>query len=271
MPFPPDIRRVEGLDDPALGPYRTLRRPEEHRRAGIFVAEGEKVVDRLLASSLEVLSLLVSESRLPGLAAHPGFLRAPRPVVYTAPEPLVREIIGYRLHQCIMAIGRVPAEADLAALPSPRLLVALDGLQHAENVGVIVRNASAFGASGVLAAPTGCSPYLRRAVRNSMGSVFTMPVRHPPSMHRALADLRARGTRVIAADIRGTIPVAEANLRGDCCLVLGNEEQGVSAEVLSVCDATAAIPMQRGTDSLNVANAAAVVLYEAARQRGFAG
>jgi tRNA G18 (ribose-2'-O)-methylase SpoU len=262
---------ADSLEDPALRPYRTLRRPLDHRAQGIFVAEGEKVVRRLLSSPLTVLSLLGTPERLERLAADSLLERDPQPAIYTADERLFRGIIGYHLHQCIMAVGKVPVDPDLPPGHGPRLLVALDGLQHAENVGIIVRNASAFGAAGVLSSRTGCSPYLRRAVRNSMGAVFTMPVLHPPTLPGLLAMLRAGGTRVVAAHLEGGRPIGSVDLRGDCCLVFGSEDGGVSAEVLATCDDVAAIPMQRGTDSLNAANAAAVFLYEAARQREFTG
>jgi len=262
---------VTSPDDPALAPYRTLRRPEAHKAAGIFVAEGDKVVRRLLASPLTIRSLLATPRRLAELLAGPGLSRTPPFPVYTAEEPLFRTIIGYHLHQCVMAVGEVAPDADLGALARPRLLVALDGLRQAENVGIIVRNAAAFGAAGLLAAPTGCSPWMRRAVRNSMGNIFELPVAHPASLPAALGALRAGGARVVAAHLDGGRPIDGVDLRGDCCLVFGNEDGGVSQEVLAECDDVAAIPMQRGTDSLNVANAAAVFLYEAARQRGFGG
>jgi tRNA G18 (ribose-2'-O)-methylase SpoU len=101
------IRPVETLEDPFLQPYRTLRRPLEHQRGGIFVAEGEKVVRRLLESTLDIVSLLLT----------PEWLEVYQPMVesravsaqiFVAPKSVVESIVGFHLHQGIMAVARIP-------------------------------------------------------------------------------------------------------------------------------------------------------------------
>jgi tRNA G18 (ribose-2'-O)-methylase SpoU len=154
------------------------------------------------------------------------------------------------------------------ALPRPHLLVALERIHHVENVGVILRNAAGLGADGIVVGETSCSPFLRRAVRNSMGSVFTIPVFRPAGMTRFLHSLKERyGTRVLAADPLGAKPAWSEDFSGNICVVVGNEDAGVSAEVRALADALVAIPMSNGVDSLNAGSAAAALLYEATRQR----
>ena len=113
------------------------------------------------------------------------------------------------------------------------------------------------------------SPWLRRAVRSSMGTIYGLSVVETVSLASALRDLRLAGVRCVAAhphtDQR---TLAQADLRGDCCLVFGNEGHGVSPKVLAACDEAVLIPMANAVDSLNVGSAAAVFLYEVARQRG---
>jgi tRNA G18 (ribose-2'-O)-methylase SpoU len=266
------ILPVATLDDPELGPYKTLRRPLEHQRKGIFVAEGEKVVKRLLESTLEVHSLLVTPEWLelyrPVLERRGGSLR-----VFLAPKKLVETIIGFPLHQGIMAIGRIPNSLDLARslaqCRKPALLVAVDGLTNAENLGVLVRNCAAFNADALLVGETSSSPYLRRAVRNSMGTVFTLPVVHLSSLVGAINEMRAtHHIRVIAAHPHvEQKSLHKVSLAGDTCIVFGSEGEGISSDVLAVCDDAVTIPMRDGIDSLNVASASAVVLYEVQRQR----
>jgi tRNA G18 (ribose-2'-O)-methylase SpoU len=261
------------LDEIDLQPYRTLRRPLEHQRNGIFVAEGKKVVRRLLGSSLEVLTVLLTpewlEEYRPLLEQRPDTLR-----VYVAPKPVVEDIVGYNLHQGIMAVARIPQpltlQETLAGIRPPALLVAVDGLTNAENLGVLVRNCAAFNADAVLVGETSSSPYLRRAVRNSMGTVFDLPVVHLVSLADSLHELRSNhSVRVIAAHPHTEqAELSQASMKGNCCIVFGSEGEGISASVLAACDELVAIPMREGVDSLNVASASAVFLYEAQRQRG---
>jgi tRNA G18 (ribose-2'-O)-methylase SpoU len=266
------IRRVLSLDLEELAPYRTLKRPMDHARAGIFVAEGEKVVRRLLDSGLTVHSLLLNPDWLARLESS-GHLQGRDDIrIFLAEDALLREIVGFNIHQGIMAVAAIPKQMSLEELPGAHLVVALDGLRISENVGVIVRNCSAFGVDAIVAGETSCSPYVRRAVRNSMGTVFKTPVIHVPHLAGALRRLQTCfGTRVVAADLRGAASIYDLPLTGNVCIVLGNEDEGVSAEVLGLADARVLIPMHKETDSLNVASASAIFLFEVNRQRSFSG
>ena len=261
-----NIRQVESLDLPELEPYRTLRRPQSHIAQGIFVAEGEKVVRRLLDSGLHVISILLTQSWL--IELQRSYKLADFDL-YVAEKRLLETIVGYPLHQGIMAVARVPQEPALdrllPSLPDPLFLMALDGIVSAENVGIIVRNAVAFGVQAILAGQNSSSPYLRRAVRNSMGTVFRVPVLHVDLLP-ALETVRNRCIRV-AATPSGERTIREIKLSDGVCIVLGNEGDGVSDDVLKACDAHVAIPMKNDTDSINVASAAAVFGYEIANQR----
>ncbi len=180
----------------------------------------------------------------------------------------MQQIVGFHLHQGIMAVAGIPPDPPLSSFRTGCLLVALDDLQHAENVGTLVRNCAAFGADGLIVAGTGCTPYLRRAVRNSMGAVFSLPVVHTDNLLETLGLLRREfGTRIVAADAQGDRTIEEVDLEGSICVVAGNEGSGVSRALLESADARLHIPMDKDTDSLNVATAIAVILYEARRQR----
>ena len=176
------------------------------------------------------------------------------------------------MYQGVLALGQVPPpdsqDALLAAAASPKLFVALEGLSNAENLGVIVRNAVAFGAHGLILGETCAPPYLRRAVRSSMGTIFKLRYLQSSDLPVTLRELQRAGIRVIAAHPH-TIgkTISQVNLAEDCCLVFGSEGSGLSKDVLHACNEVVAIPMHRGTDSLNVATASAVFLYEAQRQR----
>ena len=260
------VRSVTSLDWPELEPYRTLRRPEDHRQKGIVVAEGEKVVRRLFASRFVVHSLLIEEAWLNPLS--PLLETRPETItVFLAKKHLLETIVGYTFFQGVLAVAEIPPAPNLAALVAearrPSCFVALDGVHNAENLGVLVRNAAAFSVDGLLAGETAGSPYLRRAARNSMGAIFHLPVLEVRSLVEALTFLRERRIRVLAAHPRaGSIPLAETNLAEDCCLVFGNEAHGVSDRVRAVCDQAVVIPTAGPVDSLNVASAAAICFYQ---------
>jgi len=263
--------QINNLEAEELHPYRTLRRPQEHFSQGIFIAEGEKVVRRLLDSQLTVISILLTPEWMHEL--QPQLDKREEDIeLFVAPKEIVETIVGFNLHQGLMAAVRVPenqnADRILPSLPSPSLLVALDGLVNAENVGVIVRNCAAFGVNAIIVGETSSSPYLRRAVRNSMGAIFQMPVIHVQNLAASLQELQNKYRYTIAAaHPAGGHSVYEIDLSGNTCIVLGNEGDGVRQSILDVSPVRLSIPMQNNIDSLNVANASAVLLYEVNRQR----
>ncbi|MBN1577961.1 MAG: RNA methyltransferase [Chitinispirillaceae bacterium] len=266
------VNDVESLDHPGLEPYRTLRRSIEHRRQGIFVVEGNKVVVRFLASGLEVVSILLTEEWL--AQCRLDLERRTEPVtVYRASGKMVKSIVGFNYHQGIMAVGKVPPattiESICAAFHAPRLFVARDHISNTENAGVILRNCAACGVQAIISGETSADPYLRRSVRNSMGAVFRMPVVYSDNLAGTLAALRVNyGFSIVAAQARSrSVSMHAVEFTNDCCIVLGNEQHGVSDAVVARCDRVMAIPMHDGIDSFNVGCASAIMLYEAFRQR----
>jgi tRNA G18 (ribose-2'-O)-methylase SpoU len=287
------IEKISSLDLPELAPYRTMRRSAEHEAQGIFIAEGEKVTRRLLKSHFSVVSIVLPEKHLenyrPLLEARPEEV-----TVYLAEKPLLESLTGFSLFQGVLAVGKIPPPASLGEIlqksPKPQLFVAIDELSNAENLGALVRNCVAFGVHGLIVGETSSSPFLRRAVRNSMGTIFQLPVVElnrrdglreseiksgrrgiPPSqtLAQTLHDLRGRGIGCIAAHPRANGKIlSRADFTGDCCLIFGSEGHGISSPVLAACDEVVTIPMANDVDSLNVGAAAAVFLYEVSRQRG---
>ncbi len=291
------LEKIAALDLPELAPYRTLRRPFEHEEQGIFVAEGDKVVRRLLESHFGVISVLLPENLVadfePLLRARP---EAEIKVFAVTKKSILEELVGFEMFQGVLAIGQIPPPTSLEKIittsPRPRLFVALDELANAENLGSLVRNCAAFGTHALIVGETCSSPYLRRAVRNSMGTIFQLPVlelntrrgeisepfhadgkmkrRDDPvvTLAETLKKLRAHGVKCLAAHPRPDGKVlSQADFTGDVCLVFGSEGDGISENVLAACDEEVAIPMANNVDSLNVSAAAAVFLHEAVRQR----
>ncbi len=266
------IRPVDTLDLPELEPYRTLRARTQHWQGGFFVAESEKTVRALLDSDLRVESLLLNESWLTALEQT---LRQPRfseTTVFVGRDELLEDIVGFPLHQKLLALGRIPENPSLDVLQQTgkerRLHVALEGLADAENMGMILRNCAAFGVDSLLVGADSSSPYMRRSVRVSLGNVFSLRIHRAENVLDALRTCRDRfDWYVIGTTPRGgaeVLPDAEAG-HADICLFFGSEAEGLSTDALALCDAQFTIPMRSGVDSINIANAVAVSLYEATR------
>jgi tRNA G18 (ribose-2'-O)-methylase SpoU len=266
------IQPVQSLDAPELALYRTLRRVEEHERAGVLVAANHKVIKRLLASRYTVVSALLTPAWLEKLEAQ---LRA-RPEginVYVAEKAVLETITGYQLHQGALAVAKIPPLPDFETLlknaPRPLLLAAVEGIASAENLGSLVRCCAAFGVHFLIVGETCGSPFQRRAVAGSMGTIFEQPVVRVADLVSALTTLRARGVQCLAAHPRADAKkLATVDLRGDVCLIFGAEGPGLTAETVAACDEMVEIPMPSHMNSLNVAVATGVFLYEANRQRG---
>lgn len=228
------------------------------------------MVERLLATPLEVSSLLLSPAWLARLAPALS-ARREAPAVFVAEHRLLERIVGFPLHQGAMALARVPPspllEAVLDTSSQPWLLLAIDDVTNSENVGAMVRSAAALGAAAVIAGETCASPWLRRAVRASMGAAFAVPILEAEDLAAILEHLRRRGVACLAATPRAASSASLAPMADDCCLTVGHEGRGVRPHIQSACSGTVGIPMASGVDSLNVAAAAAVLLYEAVRQR----
>ena len=265
------IHTITSLDMPGLEPYQSLRQMEEHREKGIFVSQGEKVVQTLLTTDLIVSSIMLSAAWLervrPALEARPEIID-----VYVGEKPLLQAVIGHTMYQPILAVARIPQPPTLPSMlmgaKRPYFFVAMDGISNAENMGSIVRSCAAFEVDGLLVGATSCSPYLRRSVRASMGGIFHLPAVDVPNLAASISDLQAQGVLCVAAHPHPTgRTIDQVDFKGDVCVVLGSEGGGISKPVLDACAEHAAIPINPKVDSLNVAGATVAFLYEVQRQR----
>jgi len=263
---------VPSLDDPRLAPYRNLKDRELAREGDRFIAEGEHVVRRLLQSDFEVESLLLARRRAEEVAP----LAPPGVPVYVVDDPLVHEIVGFKFHSGVMAVGRRKPSVSVDAFmrgahERGRLtLVVLPDIANTENLGSLVRISAAFGADAMILGPHCCDPFWRQSVRVSMGAVFSLPLARSEDLNRDLRALRQSWQLELIAAVTDddAQPLAASHRASKVALVFGNEAQGLSRDVVEQCQHRVTIPMKLGTDSLNVAGAAAVFLYHFTREWG---
>ena len=256
------LQHIESLEDSRVQSFRDLKKTNRTRWSGEFIAEGRKVVERLLESSLEVRSVLVSERQLHYLPDSP---RLDTLNVYVLRDELACELVGYNFHAGILGCGIRPANAELAQLcaKSSGLIVACERLTDPDNLGTIVRLATGFGALGLLLSPGCCDPYSRRTLRVSMGNLLSLSLRESPDFQQELQLLAKWGWASVATVLDATAtPLRQFAGPQKGVVLLGNEADGLSLEVVQQCEHRVTIPMQGTTDSLNVALAAGIVLYE---------
>ncbi|MBE0644441.1 MAG: RNA methyltransferase [Bacteroidetes bacterium] len=267
---------VTSLEDHELEPYRTLRARTQHWKEGYCVTEGEKAVRALLASQLTVHSLLLTESWLRHLEAELQSERFVDTKAFVATDELMEGIVGFSLHKSLLAMGMVPVNPTLEQLHErsggAALHVALEGIADAENMGMILRNCAAFGVRSMIVGADSSSPWMRRSIRVSLGNVFAMTIHHADNLLETLQRCREEfGWHVVGTTPRGGKPRidrVDAERPRHICLLFGSEAHGLTDAALAHCDSRFSIPMRNDVDSINVANAVAVTLYEATRSSG---
>jgi len=258
---------VDAPSDPRIADYVGLTDVHLRRRLetthGLFMAEGEMVIRRAVSAGYQMRSLLVTSGRLAGLDDLTGLGQADDTPVYVVSADVAEAITGFRVHRGALAsMYRRPIPPLAEVLRQARRIVVLEDLVDHENVGAIFRCAAGLGFDAAVLAPRCADPLYRRAVKVSTGAVFALPYARMSDWRGGLADIRAAGYRLLAlTPAADATPIAEARAPGKLALLFGTEGGGLSRRWLDAADQRIRIPMMAGTDSLNVASAAAIACY----------
>jgi TrmH family RNA methyltransferase len=239
---------ITSLDNPRVKDVLRLRKARERRRSGLFLAEGPREVDRAAAAGLNVVATYYAPELLDWPEGEAVSERVLRRMAYrTEPEG-------------VLAVVEAPRR-DL--LDGGDLYLVAVGIEKPGNLGAMARSAEAAGADALIVAEAEADVWNPNAIRASAGAVFTLPV-----VEATLADVRTLGVRVVAATVDAPTVYTEADLAAPAAIAVGAEDEGLPATWRAAADATVAIPLRgRMTDSLNAATAAAILLFEALRQR----
>jgi tRNA G18 (ribose-2'-O)-methylase SpoU len=267
----PRLVEIAEASDPRLADYVQLRDVQLRRHLeaehGLFLAEGEKVVRRAVHAGFPVRSFLLAPRWLDGL--RDVLDQAPEAPCYVATESVIETVTGFHVHRGALAsLHRVPPPdvTDVVAGAS-RVLVLEDLVDHT-NVGAIFRCAAAFDMDAVVLSPRCADPLYRRAIKVSMGAVFSVPYAQMPDWYNGLTAVKELGFRVLAlTPAPDAVDLEKAPLDGKVALVLGSEGPGLTRRWLSSADVRVTIPMRSDIDSLNVAAAAAIACYVLGRTR----
>jgi tRNA G18 (ribose-2'-O)-methylase SpoU len=258
--------------DPRLADYVSLRdvnlRKSLEAEHGLFMAEGEKVIRRAIATGHPVRSLLMARRWAEPLADVLG--EAP---VYVVSDEVAEAVTGFPVHRGALASMErlpLPSVASLLGEQVRRILLLEDLVDHG-NVGAIFRCAAALGVEAVVLSPRCADPLYRRSVKVSMGAVFAVPYARMTDWHGGLGELRGAGFSLLAlTPDQSATPIDKAPLGERVALMLGAEGDGLSSRWLREADEPVCIPMaggamELGVDSLNVVAAAAIACHDLMR------
>jgi len=254
---------VENLDDPRVQMYGHLKSSNLLRDGRLFIAEGTKLVERLLASDYQVDSVLIAERR----EAEWGPKIPPEVPLYVIPQQIGEQLTGFNFHVGVLACGvRRPARTIDEVVPkqAARLTVVIcPSCDNPENLGAIIRIGSAFGIDALLLGRSCCDPFSRRVLRVSMGTAFRLPIVESPDLSRDVRRLQEEWNLDLVATVLDptATPLSRANRSARVGLLLGNEANGLEVNWQTMSDRRVTIPMRLGTDSLNVAVAAGIFLH----------
>ena len=259
---------ITSLTNPRVKAAVRLRDRREREATGLTIVDGAREILRALDAGIRVESAFLAEDllRTPDARAVAERLRHRPSSVSVSPAVLAKMAFGER-SDGIVAIVEAPrlALSDLI-VPDVPLIVVLEGVEKPGNLGAVVRTADGAGADAVIVADPMTDSFNPNAIRASLGTIFALPVVSATS-RETLAWLAERGIRPVALVVDAATDYAAADLTCPLAIVLGSEADGLSAEWTTGVPLPISISMHGIADSLNVSIAAAIVLYEAVRQR----
>lgn len=258
---------ISSLSNPQVKNITLLqKKPKAREEQGLFVIEGLKMFEE--ARELGLLSnTYVSESfYYERLEENPAFFDALDYVVLT--DVVFREVSETKTPQGILGLVRRPVYRleDILNAPNPFLLL-LEDIRDPGNLGTMIRTAEGAGVTGVIFGDSTVDIFNPKVVRATMGSIFRVPFYQAEDFYEAIDVVKQKGITVYAAHLLGTDYDTEDNYRVNCAFLIGNEANGLSERATEKADRLIKIPMAGKVESLNAAVAAAVLMYEAARQR----
>ncbi|MGQ9818950.1 MAG: TrmH family RNA methyltransferase [Candidatus Kapaibacteriales bacterium] len=258
---------ITSIEDPRVYLYRSLRyTPFSHIENRLFIAEGAKLVLRLLQSNLKIHSIFAIKEFIEEFQELIlSRIENPNTQLFTAEKKLMENIVGFHLHSGIMAIAFQPLDCSLEDFSN--VIVALNSINNSDNVGLIVRTMRAFGVDSLLVDEHSTSPYLRRAVRVSMGNVFDIKVHHAKNFKNELNYLKHKHYLIISAEItEKSLNLSNFVFPDKFVLIFGNEGKGIETSVLELSDYVVEIPIEKNVESINVALSTGIFLYEHQKQ-----
>jgi TrmH family RNA methyltransferase len=259
------VRRISSRSNPLVARFRAAARG---RDPDSLLLDGEHLIEEALASGITLDAVALAETIADTRPELIERLERSGAEVVRVPSQVMAAMSPVKQPAGLVALGRASgASLEEATAGSPQLIVLMQGIQDAGNVGAIVRAADGCGATGLIACEGTADPFGWKALRGAMGSTFRVPIAVRQPAAAALAQLRRQGISIVATVPRDGTPLPRFTLTGPVAILLGGEGPGLPPDVIGQADQRLSIPMRAPVESFNVAITAALVLYEAAKQR----
>jgi RNA methyltransferase, TrmH family len=265
---------ITSVQNPRVKDAARLRDRRHRERQGRFLIDGAREILRALQAGIKLEQLFVCEAQCRSDEADQALGRARSngvEILPVTPQVFGKLAFGDRA-EGILAVAATPRSmlADLPALVPELLVAVLAGVEKPGNIGAVLRTADAAGVSAVILADPRTDLFNPNAIRASLGTIFTVPIAVATAAE-TLAWLREKQCRILTTRVEARLTYSEAEYRGPTAIVLGSEAQGLSGDWTGADIVPVRVPMLGIADSLNVSATAAVLFYEALRQRGAAG
>lgn len=254
---------LSSLKNPKVAAAVRLKKHAFREADGRFLVEGAQGVREALAASPVCLEALFVTDALDELAIRAGQAGVE---VHHVDEDVMRKLTSTVTPQGVLGIAPF-VDAELGAIPAGGCVTVLHEVRDPGNAGTVLRSADAAGCAGVVFTASSVDVYNPKTVRASAGSLFHLPIVRGIETAEAIEGLRGAGYRILAMDARGSESLYASDLAGPVAFVFGNEAHGLPQEVVGLADATVRVPQAGGAESLNLAAAATVCLFDRARRK----
>ena len=265
--------RISSAANPLVKQLKGLHAKKGRAESGLFLAEGARLAAEAAALGVWPQVLAVSQAALERAQVRALVLDAGRhgARIIETTETLLAQISKRDNPQTVIGAYR-QTTARLEALPGGQgaLIVALDGVRDPGNLGTIVRTADSVGADAVVLLGQTCDPFSVEAVRATMGSIFSVPLARA-TFEEFDAWRRGAGFDMLGASLNGSTAPDSMDVDRPVVVLMGNEQSGLSSDLEAACDTLVRLPMKGRADSLNLAIATGVLLYDIWRRRGYVG
>lgn len=263
------IRRITSSQNSVIKEVKSLKQRKNREELGLFFIEGLRMAEEAIKENARIVRVLMSDRFANGESAESILKWSEKTGCQTIviPDRLFEEISDTITPQGILMVVEARFYEVDEILKSRNYLLVADSIQDPGNLGTIIRTADAAGFTGVIVSKGCVDVYNPKVLRSTMGSIFRVPICFAGSLTGTLEKLRLKGISIYASHLSAKVSCYDVNMTNNIAIIVGNEANGISDEVLPHTDMLIKIPMYGRTESLNASIAAGILMYECVRQR----
>lgn len=254
---------INDINHPGIKEFISLR-DKSLRNDNLVIIESDKVFKRILPLGVKIHKLFCTKSYYERNLDFINCYIKNKESVFLSTREMMKEIVGYRVHQGVMALTDRPKSVDIDKLKSPYLII--NGITSQENIGTILRNACAFGIESVIIDSDSCTPWHKRCIRVSLGNVFNLNLHYTNNLVKTIETLKEKNIEIIGTTVNhSNIELQNCKFNSNIAIILGSEGYGIYRPVREMCDKLLTIPIKNNVSSINVASASSILfnrIYE---------